>query len=137
MRVDATFEFEKRRNTPVRYDRELVGATIGAMRRVKAIQEAREKRFFNTRRVGVKAADKALHRAEVAANLNLLKPAAVRAREEVVKAARAKRVSEARGILRHEADGPQLDAGISGGPALIENARPGRVARVVGEFHAP
>ena len=95
MKVDATFEFEKRRNTPVRYDRELVGATIGAMRRVKAIQEAREKRFFNARRVGVKAADKALHRAEVAANLNLLKPAAVRAREEVVKAARAKRAAGA------------------------------------------
>ena len=46
-------------------------------------------------------------------------------------------LAEARGILRHEADGPQLDAGISGGPALIENPRPWRIARVVGEFHAP
>ena len=31
MTVDATLEFEKRRNVPVRYDRDLVTATLGAM----------------------------------------------------------------------------------------------------------
>lgn len=31
MAVDTTFEFEKRRNRPVKYDRNLVGATLRAM----------------------------------------------------------------------------------------------------------
>jgi len=91
MRVDATFEFEKRRNTPVRYDRELMGATIGAMKRVKAIQEAREKRFYDARMKGVKSAEKALHKAEIAANIDLIKPAAIRKKEEVAGRTRAQK----------------------------------------------
>jgi large subunit ribosomal protein L24e len=99
MRVDATFEFEKRRNTPVRYDRELVGATLGAMRRVKQIQEAREKRFYDTRMKGRKSAEKALHKAAIAANIDLIKPAAVRKQEAVVKAARVTRSASAGGKM--------------------------------------
>jgi large subunit ribosomal protein L24e len=95
MRVDSTFEFEKRRNTPVRYDRELVGATLGAMRRVKQIQEAREKRFYDARMRGKKSAEKALHKAEIAANIDLIKPAAARMREETKKAARVTRSATA------------------------------------------
>jgi large subunit ribosomal protein L24e len=91
MRVDATFEFEKRRNTPVRYDRELMGATIGVMKRVKQIQEAREKRFHENRMKGVKTAEKALHRAEIAANIDFIKPAAIRNKEEVAGRTRAQR----------------------------------------------
>ena len=33
MAVDPTFELEKRRNRPVKYDRDLVGATLRAMAR--------------------------------------------------------------------------------------------------------
>jgi len=97
MRVDATFEFEKRRNTPVRYDRELMGATIGAMKRVKAIQEAREKRFYDARMKGVKSAEKALHKAEIAANIDLIKPAAIRKKEELGARTRAQRKAGAAG----------------------------------------
>ena len=47
------------------------------------------------------------------------------------------RVAEHRGILRHEADGSEFDAGVARGGAVAEHAPPRRVAGVVGEFHAP
>lgn len=46
---DSTIEFEKRRNIPVRYDRELVQTTIKAMKRVAEIKAKRERAFFKHR----------------------------------------------------------------------------------------
>lgn len=43
MTVDSTFEFEKRRNVPVRYDRELMDTTIKAIKRVQEIKSKRER----------------------------------------------------------------------------------------------
>jgi hypothetical protein len=48
---DSTFEFEKRRNVPVRYDRELVATTLKAMERVQEIRAKREKAFWKNRSV--------------------------------------------------------------------------------------
>lgn len=42
MTVDATFEFEKRRNVPVRYDRQQMQTTLVAMKRVLEIREQRQ-----------------------------------------------------------------------------------------------
>ena len=83
MKVDSTFEFEKRRNIPVRYDRELVGATIQAMKRVQEIQKAREDRYYERRMKGVKAAEKAAHAVEIAQNIELVKPVMSRSTLEV------------------------------------------------------
>jgi large subunit ribosomal protein L24e len=44
--VDSTFDFEKQRNTPLKYDRELYAATIQAMKKVSDIQEARQRDFY-------------------------------------------------------------------------------------------
>ncbi|OCF41247.1 50S small subunit ribosomal protein L24e [Kwoniella heveanensis CBS 569] len=52
MVVDSTFEFEKRRNVPVRYDRELVATTLKAMERVAEIRSKREKAFWKNRMSG-------------------------------------------------------------------------------------
>jgi len=49
MTVDSTFEFEKRRNVPVRYNRETVVETVGAIKRINEIRDARQKRFFENR----------------------------------------------------------------------------------------
>ncbi|KAJ7632690.1 ribosomal protein L24e-domain-containing protein [Roridomyces roridus] len=49
MTIDSTFEFEKRRNIPVRYDRELVQTTLKAMKRVGEIKKRRELAFWKTR----------------------------------------------------------------------------------------
>ncbi|OCH92228.1 hypothetical protein OBBRIDRAFT_791461 [Obba rivulosa] len=49
MTVDSTIEFEKRRNVPVRYDRELVQTTVQAMKRVAEIKSRREHAFWKNR----------------------------------------------------------------------------------------
>ena len=72
MKVDSTFEFEKRRNKPVRYDRELMGATIRAMKRIGEIQQAREKRFYTNRMKGRKAVEKSQRAIEIAQNIDLV-----------------------------------------------------------------
>eukprot|EP00392_Amoebophrya_sp_AT5.2_P001060 g1062.t1 len=49
MVLDATFEFEKRRNTAVRYDRNLWIKTIQAMKRIQEIRQIRKVRFHKKR----------------------------------------------------------------------------------------
>jgi len=49
MTIDSTFEFEKRRNIPVRYDRELLQTTMKVMKRVAEIKAKREARFYKNR----------------------------------------------------------------------------------------
>jgi large subunit ribosomal protein L24e len=46
---DSTIEFEKRRNIPVRYDRELMQTTIATMKRVAEIKKKREHAFWRNR----------------------------------------------------------------------------------------
>ncbi|KAH8117287.1 ribosomal protein L24e-domain-containing protein [Phellopilus nigrolimitatus] len=55
MTIDSTFEFEKRRNVPVRYNRELVQTTIKAMRRVGEIRQKREHAFWRNRMAASRA----------------------------------------------------------------------------------
>ena len=49
MSVDTTFDFERLRHRPVKYDRELMKKTVRAMDRVQEIKSAREKRFWDKR----------------------------------------------------------------------------------------
>ncbi|KAG6814393.1 ATPase-activating ribosome biosynthesis protein [Tricholoma furcatifolium] len=49
MTIDSTIDFEKRRNVPVRYDRDLMQATIKAIKRVGEIKSRRERAFFKNR----------------------------------------------------------------------------------------
>ena len=49
MTIDSTFEFEKRRNIPVRYDRDLMATTIKAMARVQEVRAKRERVFARNR----------------------------------------------------------------------------------------
>jgi len=49
MTIDSTIDFEKRRNIPVRYDRELVHTTLKAMKRVSEIKKRRELAFWKNR----------------------------------------------------------------------------------------
>lgn len=54
MTMDSTLEFEKRRNVPVKYDRELVATTVSAMTRIQEIKARREKAFFKNRMLAAK-----------------------------------------------------------------------------------
>jgi len=49
--VDSTFEFEKKRNRPIKYDRELMQQTLYAMKRVGEIQDIRKARFQMSRKL--------------------------------------------------------------------------------------
>ena len=84
MAVDSTFDFEKRRNRPVKYDRDLMGKTILAMKRVDTIRQEREKRFFENRMEDAKAEKKMQARVEIEKSIELLAPAVAK-REEVMR----------------------------------------------------
>lgn len=103
MKVDSTFEFEKRRNKPVKYDRELMGATIRAMKRVAEIQKAREERYYNKRMANVEEVEKDRARVEIAEGIDLIKPAVVREREEKALAVKEKRKAKAKAAMAVEA----------------------------------
>jgi len=64
MTIDSTIDFEKRRNVPVRYDRELVQTTLKAMKRIGEIRSKRERAFFKSRMAVSRAKQKA-HRKKV------------------------------------------------------------------------
>ena len=84
MAVDSTFDFEKRRNRPVKYDRDLMGKTILAIKRVEQIQQTRDVRFFENRMQDSKAEKKKQARVEIEKSIELLAPA-VANREEVMR----------------------------------------------------
>ena len=84
MAVDSTFDFEKRRNRPVKYDRDLMGKTILSMQRVDQVRQQREKRFFENRMQDAKAEKKKQARVEIEKSIELLAPA-VANREDVMR----------------------------------------------------
>ena len=51
---DSTFTFERRRNKPVKYDRNLIATTVRAMKRIGEIKSRREEIFHRRRMVAAK-----------------------------------------------------------------------------------
>merc|ERR1712192_20133 len=75
--VDPSFEFEKKRNVPVKYDRELWQNSINAMRRVEEIKNKRQAHHIFQRMKLAKKIQKAKDIKEVERDLALIKsPAA-------------------------------------------------------------
>lgn len=74
--VDSTFEFEKRRNRPVRYNRELMGATLRAMKKVSEVQTKRQDMFFKMRMRAHKGMQREQVRAVITKGMDILVPAA-------------------------------------------------------------
>ncbi|KAF8822407.1 ribosomal protein RPL24e [Cardiosporidium cionae] len=72
MVVDSTFDFEKQRNVPVRYDRDLFVKTIQAMKKVDAIKTARKARFYRQRRMAAYTRHKSVAEREIENNSHLL-----------------------------------------------------------------
>jgi len=64
MTIDSTIDFEKRRNVPVRYDRDLIQTTVKAMKRVGEIKARRERVFFKHRMAASREKQRA-HRKKV------------------------------------------------------------------------
>jgi large subunit ribosomal protein L24e len=88
---DSTFEFEKRRNRPVKYNRETMEHTLKAMKRVSEIQSKRQEMFFKMRMRSHKATQKSLIKAVITKGTELLAPAA--ANREVALANATKKIA--------------------------------------------
>ncbi|XP_019625397.1 PREDICTED: probable ribosome biogenesis protein RLP24 [Branchiostoma belcheri] len=76
--VDASLEFEKRRNVPVKYNREQWKDTIKAMKRVEDIKSKRQAQFILNRLKKGKELQKEADIREVKQNISLIKSPAAR-----------------------------------------------------------
>lgn len=75
--VDPSFEFEKKRNVPVKYNRELWQQTIEAMKKVEEIKSRRQAHFIHDRQKKAKAIERMKDVKEVQRDLALIRsPAA-------------------------------------------------------------
>jgi large subunit ribosomal protein L24e len=84
MSNDTTFDFEQRRNRPIKYDRNVTGATIQAIQTISQIQNQRQQRFFDVRQQDSKQIQKVQARSEIEQSIELLAPA-VSNREQVMR----------------------------------------------------
>ena len=73
MTIDKTFEFEKRRNTPVRYDRNLWVKTVRAMQIVDRIRQLRKERFHRVRLAAQRKTRISLAHKEISKQADMLK----------------------------------------------------------------
>ncbi|XP_037006951.2 probable ribosome biogenesis protein RLP24 [Artibeus jamaicensis] len=71
--VDNSFEFEKRRNEPVKYQRELWNKTVDVMKRVEEIKQKRQAKFIMNRLKKNKELQKAQDIREVKQNIHLIR----------------------------------------------------------------
>ncbi|XP_057301857.1 probable ribosome biogenesis protein RLP24 [Hydractinia symbiolongicarpus] len=76
--VDPSFEFEKKRNVPLKYDRELWSKTVTAIKRVEEIKTKRQNHFIKNRLNKARTLAKEVDRKEVQTNINLIKSPVVR-----------------------------------------------------------
>lgn len=75
--VDPSFEFEKKRHVPIKYDRELWQKTIEAMKKVEEIRSRRVAHHIDTRHAVAKLVQKRSDAYEVTKNIGLIRsPAA-------------------------------------------------------------
>ncbi|KAJ9113634.1 hypothetical protein QFC22_005942 [Naganishia vaughanmartiniae] len=73
---DKTFEFEKRRNVPIKYSRDLVQTTLQAMKRIAEIKARRERAFWKNRMSGNKSRKLTHQTSEISRHINLVQPRA-------------------------------------------------------------
>jgi large subunit ribosomal protein L24e len=88
---DATFEMERRRNRPEKYDRDLVKKTVQAVEKISAIRKKRQDRFYEKRMARAKAGQVAADKATLTQQIHLVKaPAGIRKKTAASDKAKAK-----------------------------------------------
>ena len=96
MTVDSSYDFERLRHRPVKYDRELMKTTVRAMDRVAEIKQKREERFWQKRVEPNKEKEKERDLAEVKQGLDLIvSPLAQVESQKVLKKAKEKQAEKA------------------------------------------
>jgi len=94
MAVDSTFEFERRRDVPVKYDRNLVQNTIKAIEKVSEIGQARAERFYQQRIKGKASKEKQRARIEIKQGIDLIQSPLAQRQAQVVKMEEANKIRE-------------------------------------------
>jgi len=79
--VDPAFEFEKRRNEPVKYNRELWQTTVKAMKRIEEIRIKRQNQFILNRLKKGKELRKQSDVTEVEKNIHLIQAPTAKSRK--------------------------------------------------------
>jgi len=81
--MDTTFEFEKKRNVPVKYDRELVTTTVKAMKKISEVKEQRQKQFYENRMKAKKKSEKLEALKDLEKNIDVIQsPSAIQRQQE-------------------------------------------------------
>lgn len=112
---DATFEMERRRNRPEKYDRELVGKTLAAIKVIDKVRTRRQERHKEARMRAARPAVRAAERKELAAGVHLVRApeglVATAAAEEKARASKAEASGKRKSKkLRVSAEGGDLAA---------------------------
>eukprot|EP01062_Namystynia_karyoxenos_P073601 TRINITY_DN7039_c0_g1_i1.p2 TRINITY_DN7039_c0_g1~~TRINITY_DN7039_c0_g1_i1.p2 ORF type:complete len:216 (+),score=117.73 TRINITY_DN7039_c0_g1_i1:86-649(+) len=106
MDMDTTLDFERKRNVPIKYNRELMATTLRVMEQVQRIKERRERAFWE-RRMKVKVeTDTAAELKDLKTHLHRIEdPAVKETAKEALKTADAKKAKERRakaGVVRRK-----------------------------------
>ena len=86
---DTTFEMERRRNRPEKYNRELVAKTLTAIKKIDKIRGRRQERFYDARMNKAKGAVTAAAKKEIEQQIHL-----VQAPQSLLKEAAKEKVRE-------------------------------------------
>lgn len=80
---DATFEMERRRNRPEKYDRDLIKKTVRAVEKISEIRKKRQDRYHEKRMARAKAGQVAADKATLEQQIHLIKaPASIRTKDK-------------------------------------------------------
>lgn len=77
MIIDSTFEFEKRRNIPVKYDRNTMHTVLNAIERVQQVKSKRERQFYVNRMLSKREAVKKSAVKNIQRHITLLETPAI------------------------------------------------------------
>ncbi|CAD7969406.1 unnamed protein product [Amoebophrya sp. A25] len=94
MVLDPTFEFEKRRNVPTRYDRNLWIKTIQAMKRIQEIRQVRKIRFHKRRLANLVKKRESAAQKELKKHADVVKVFGKKLDREAIKKKIVKKVAE-------------------------------------------
>lgn len=102
--VDPSFEFEKRRNVPVKYSREIWTKTVAAIEKVNEIKERRTSHFVMQRLR--KGTEREIHNdiRDVQKNMSLIRSPAVGLKER-----RAREEAQESALMEHEVDEEEIE----------------------------
>ncbi|KAL0271698.1 UNVERIFIED_CONTAM: hypothetical protein PYX00_008710 [Menopon gallinae] len=92
--IDPSFEFEKKRNVPVKYDRELWQKTVEAMKKVEEIKQRRQNTHIMNRLRKATAIEKARDILEVKTNISLVRSPAAKGGNKILEKAVLEEICE-------------------------------------------